>query len=82
MVVYRGTMPVPTGFAFSLSADGTVEITHHGRRAGRLRGVAAHRFLADVERDDPQLVMAKATGAYKHGNERTARQHPRNLGGR
>jgi len=53
-----------------------VVITHHGRRAGRLRGHAAQRFLAEVEAD-PQGVMARVTGNYKHGNERVAKQHPR-----
>jgi hypothetical protein len=28
--------------------------------------------------DDPQQVMARWTGDYKRGNERTAKQHPRN----
>jgi hypothetical protein len=35
-----------------------------------LRGQAAHRFLAKLERDDPQHVMERATGNYKRGNER------------
>ena len=29
---------------------------------------------------DPQLVMARWTGDYRRGNERTARAHPRNRG--
>lgn len=72
--------PAPHGFAYVTRADGAVEITHHGRRATTLRGTAATRFLADVERDDPQLAMARATGNYRHGNERAARAHPRNRG--
>ncbi|WFE52451.1 hypothetical protein [Micromonospora sp. WMMD1155] len=60
-------------------ADGTVVITHHGRAAGTLRGARAAEFLAEVD-DDPQSVMARWTGNYRHGNERTARQHPRNRG--
>jgi hypothetical protein len=43
-----------------------------------LRGAAAQRFLADVEAGDPQSVMARATGNFKRGNERQARNHPRN----
>jgi hypothetical protein len=66
-----------SGFAFSQRGD-TVVITHRGRTAATLRGSAAARFLEDVERDDPQQVMARATGDYKRGNERTARDHPRN----
>jgi hypothetical protein len=69
----------PQGFAYSLrGAD--VLITHHGRRATVLRGAAAARFLEQVATGDPQLVMARATGNYRHGNERVARSHPRNRG--
>ena len=72
--------PAPHGFAYEARADGTVAITHHGRRAAILRGAAADRFLAEIERGDPQLAMARATGQYKHGNERRARAHSRNRG--
>lgn len=70
-------MGSPGGFAFSRRGD-TVEITHRGKKAVTLRGPVAARFLEDVERGDPQKVMARATGDYKRGNERTARDHPRN----
>ena len=67
----------PTGFDFrSVGAD--VVITHHGRRATTLRGAAARAFLVEVETGDPQLLMARLTGNYKHGNERAAKNHPRN----
>ncbi|MCW4386168.1 hypothetical protein OH146_10330 [Salinibacterium sp. SYSU T00001] len=61
----------PSGFEYSI-VGGSVEIRHHGRRAVVLRGAAAEKFLADVERRDPQQVMARATGNYKRGNERRA----------
>lgn len=67
------------GFEFE-SVGGTVVITHHGRRATVLRGERARRFLADVQDGDPQELMARVTGNYKRGNERQARQHPRNRG--
>lgn len=67
-----------SGFAYRVRADGEVVVTHHGRLAATLRGRAAARFLDDVERDDPQLVMARVTGNYRHGNERVAKHHPRN----
>ena len=60
----------PQGFEFAVFGE-RVEVRHHGRRAATLRGVAAQTFLADVERTDPQQVMARVTGQYKHGNERT-----------
>ncbi|MEU8406175.1 hypothetical protein AB0C19_08220 [Micromonospora sp. NPDC048842] len=72
-------MGAAAGFRHVQQADGTVVITHHGRVAGTLRGARAAEFLAEVD-DDPQLVMARWTGNYRHGNERTAKQHPRNRG--
>ncbi|GHG07238.1 MULTISPECIES: hypothetical protein [Amycolatopsis] len=70
-------MGTPEGFAYR-DERGTVTITHHGRPAGTLRGAAAARFLAAVARGDDQQLMARVTGNYKHGNERRAREHPRN----
>ena len=67
----------PFGFAFSQRGDSVV-VTHRGRKAVTLRGSAAARFLEDIEQDDPQQVMARATGDYKRGNDRAAREHPRN----
>ncbi len=75
-------MPGPEGFDYE-ERGGEVVITHHGRRATVLRGVAAARFLADVEDSgsgDAQGLMARVTGNYRRGNERTAKNHPRNSG--
>ncbi|MEW2394985.1 hypothetical protein [Streptomyces sp. NPDC046862] len=71
-------MPPPHGFTYTRHPDGTVQITHHGRPAATLRGPKADEFLTEVTTGDPQLVMARWTGNYKRGNERTARNHPRN----
>ncbi|MEU9003995.1 hypothetical protein [Streptomyces sp. NPDC048551] len=71
-------MPKPHGFSYEIRNDTTVLITHLGRAAATLRGGRATAFLAEVERGDAQLVMARWTGSYKFGNERTARNHPRN----
>ncbi|WP_194420569.1 hypothetical protein [Microbacterium abyssi] len=68
-----------SGFEYVVRADGSVVITHHGRRATVLRGGRAEKFLEEA-RTDPQGAMARWTGNYKHGNERTAKQHPRNRG--
>ncbi|SDN84381.1 hypothetical protein SAMN05660199_00823 [Klenkia soli] len=69
----------PDGFVHQVRASGDVEIQHHGRAATTLRGDAAARFLAQLEAGaDPQQLMARVTGNYARGNERTARQHPRN----
>ncbi|MER7044080.1 hypothetical protein [Streptomyces jumonjinensis] len=75
-------MPPATGFSYERHPDGTVVITHRGRTAATLRGSRADKFLTQVASGDAQLVMARWTGAYKFGNERTARNHPRNQGRR
>lgn len=74
-------MAGPAGFAYVVHSDGTVVITRHGRLAATLRGPTAARFLAATGVDD-QLLMARATGNYRRGNERVARRHPRNRGER
>ncbi|HYN95515.1 MAG TPA: hypothetical protein VES42_16835 [Pilimelia sp.] len=68
----------PDGFTYRIRKNGDVELLHHGRPAGVLRGATAARFLVDVETEDPQDLMARLTGNYKHGNERASRNHPRN----
>lgn len=69
----------PEGFEWT-ERGAEVLITHHGRTATTLRGDAARTFLDDVDRGDPQELMARVTGNYRHGNERQARRHPRNRG--
>lgn len=66
---------VPNGFEYEVRG-GAVVIRHHGRLATTLRAAASDRFLTEVERGDPQLVMARATGNDKRGNERSARRRP------
>jgi hypothetical protein len=73
-------MTAPAGFRFARRDDGSVVITHRGRHATTLRGGRAAAFLAEVAGGDEQLVMARWTGNYKRGNERAAREHPRNRG--
>jgi hypothetical protein len=65
----------PQGFEFTVRGE-EVEIRHHGRRAATLRNEAVRKFLDDVERGDPQLVMARVTGNYKRGNERRETRRP------
>lgn len=72
-------MGAPAGFAFEMRGEDIV-ITHHGKRAAVLRGTKAAQFLTGVERGDPQQLMARVTGNYRHGNERMAKRHPRNTG--
>ena len=72
------------GFEYVVRRDGEVVITHHGKRATVLRGPRAAEFVDEVETGPDELsaqqVMARWTGNYKRGNERTARAHPRNRG--
>lgn len=35
--------------------------------------------VEDASEEEAQLIMAKLTGNFKRGNERKARNHPRNL---
>jgi len=70
-------MPAPHGFSYEVRGS-QVLVTHHGKRAATLRGGAAARFLREVEGGDAQRLMARVTGNYKRGNERTSRSHPRN----
>lgn len=72
-------MSRPSGFEYVVRGD-EVLIWHHGRLTTTLRGQRADEFLGDVERSDPQELMARMTGNYRRGNERTARKHPRNGG--
>lgn len=70
-------MPGPGGFDYTLRGEDVV-ITHGGRPATTLRGRKAADFLTDVRNEDPQELMARLTGNYRRGNERRARNHPRN----
>jgi len=69
------------GFSFMQLPNGDVLISHHGRRATILRKEKAGWFIEDIGCMDfraQQQEMARLTGNYRRGNERTAKQHPRN----
>jgi hypothetical protein len=62
-----------TTFDYRTTKDGTVFITWQGRDVTTLRGSVAQRFLARAEgaQDDVvQDLLRRATGNFKHGNER------------
>ena len=78
LLAYARSMPGrPEGFEFE-ERGAEVVVWHHGRRATVLRGQRAAEFLDEVQTGDPQELMARVTGNYRRGNERQARQHPRN----
>ena len=63
------------GFSWSTTKDGRVRIARDGRLVTTLGGDEARRFLAragTASDDQAQQLMARATGNYKRGNERTA----------
>jgi len=68
------------GFTFKKHQNKYI-IYHRGKKACRLRGDKAAAFQAAVESGDQvsqQRLMARLTGNYKRGNERSAKSHPRN----
>lgn len=69
------------GFDYTVRKSGDVVIRHHGLVATTLRGRQARAFLTSVDAGDhaaAQQRMARLAGKDKRGNERLARQHPRN----
>jgi len=60
-------------FSYRALKDSKVFIYWHEKHVTTLAGKPAQKFLARIEGlegKDAQLVMAKATGNFKHGNER------------
>ena len=69
----RGVLLKERPFSYRARPDGSVEILWKGRRASALSGKAAERFLELAPHEDEhglQLLMAKASGNFKRGNER------------
>lgn len=62
-------------FSFRATRSGTIFIAYHGKTVTTLNGKAAQAFLikiAGLDEHAAQLALAKATGHFKHGNERRA----------
>ncbi len=69
----RGILLKEQPFTFSQRKDGTVAIFWKHVPASLLTGKLAENFLAassDCTGQELQLLMAKATGNFKRGNER------------
>jgi len=69
------------GFNFAVRQNDEVAIFYRQRLAAILRGRAAEQFVAQADALPDtalQQTMARVTGNYKRGNERTAADHPRN----
>ncbi|MDP9482211.1 MAG: hypothetical protein M3P84_03210 [Chloroflexota bacterium] len=60
-------------FDHRITADGSIRISRAGRAVTVVRGDAARRLAArllDAEPAEIQGELARATGQYRHGNER------------
>ena len=60
-------------FSFRQTKDNTVFISWCGKHVTTLSGKKAGEFLAKIGRaegKEAQLIMAKVTGNFKHGNEK------------
>ncbi|TDL83114.1 hypothetical protein [Peribacillus frigoritolerans] len=61
-------------FSYQLTKDQAVLISWYGKQIKVLKGKAAAKFLANAEKAetdiDIQLLLAKATGNFKRGNEK------------
>lgn len=60
-------------FSFRLTKDRKVFIHWNDKQVMVLKGEAAEKFLASITGADThqeQLIMAKVTGHFKHGNEK------------
>ena len=69
------------GFTYREQKNERVTILHKGKLAATLKGERAVKFLDTAQRGSfaaQQQLMARWTGDYKHGNERTARNVRRN----
>jgi len=77
----RQNIIVNLGFTYQIKKDGDIIINRNGKYAITLRGKKALEFIENISTSEPgdsQLYMARITGNYKRGNERNARNHPRN----
>jgi hypothetical protein len=67
-------------FSYATRSDGSIVISYHTAPVTILRGRSAERFasrIADADAAASQQLMARATGAFKHGNERVGKRSPK-----
>jgi hypothetical protein len=61
-------------YSYITTKDGALRVAFRGRQVVTLAGSAAQRLASRLEGADAehrQLLLAKATGNFKRGNERT-----------
>lgn len=60
-------------FVYKITKDKKVFISWHGKVITTLSGTKAESFITDIyelDGKEAQLLMAKVTGNFKHGNEK------------
>lgn len=60
-------------FSYRIAKDNKVFISWYGKQVVILSGAKAEKFISDIKNaddKDAQLIMAKVTGNFKHGNEK------------
>ena len=60
-------------FTYKITKDNKVFIVWKGKQVTTLRGGKADDFICAIHKatgKEAQLIMAKATGNFKHGNEK------------
>ena len=66
-------------FSFQQAKSGDISISFLGKTVTILRGKAAVRFserMDDTSDEQAQQLMARTTGNFKRGNERTNKSSP------
>jgi hypothetical protein len=62
-----------TPFSYRVNKENTVFLEYFGKQVKILKGKEAEKFLKRMDsasnKKDSQLIMAKATGNFKRGNE-------------
>lgn len=69
-------------FSYRISKDNTIFLDYENRQVKILKGKEANKFLERMEAADDdkakQLIMAKITGNFKRGNERSSNSDKQN----
>lgn len=64
-------------FTYSISKNQTVFISYEGKQIKISKGKEAEKLIGRIQQAETdknlQLVLAKATGNFKHGNEKTGK---------
>lgn len=64
-------------FTYKISKNLTVFISYRGKEIKSVKGKEAEKLISRLQQAetpiDLQLVLAKATGHFKHGNEKTGK---------